>query len=96
MRMSFMRDRSQSMSKVSISSVWVPGAGPNILADVNVLPGGIVEADVHPSCDEDDRQLFPIVASGIICRALAILAGEPGVQSRAVPQIVGASWPARV
>lgn len=74
-----------------VEGVYLQRLGPrrwsDILADVNVLPGGIVEADVHPSCDEDDRQLYPIVASGIICRALAILAEEPRVQSRAVPQM---------
>lgn len=75
----------------NVEGVYLQRVGPrrwsDILADVNVLRGGIVEADVHPSCDEDDRQLYPIVASGIICRALAILAGEHAVQNQAVPQM---------
>lgn len=73
-----------------IEGVYLYRVGPrrwtDILADVTVLQGGIVEADVNPSCYEESRQLYPIVGSGIICRALAILAGEHAVQNQAVPQ----------
>jgi hypothetical protein len=59
----------------------------DILADVILHQGGAAEVETHPSASEENGQLYPVVATGIIWRALAILAADHAVEARAVPQM---------
>jgi hypothetical protein len=57
----------------------------DVLADVTLHQGGAAEVETHPAASEEARQIYPVVATGIIWRALAILSAEHVVERQAVP-----------
>jgi hypothetical protein len=67
--------------KIGLGKGWT-----DVLADLTLHQGGTAEVETHPSAGSEALQIYPVVASGIVWRALAILSAEHAVERQSIPQ----------